>query len=171
MKKTNVFQTICLLTLLPLFCGCNDTDDVTSIFTGKTWELTFITENGKHWYPFPDITDSNAYEAYDFITGDKRFTITFTGVEKENVIDGEFTASGSAILSGTWRANAKKNTFVCHIKEQRVIDADDKIMAKIIDGLSRAVSYKGDNDNLFIHYPYNEKVNLRLAFHVKRKVQ
>lgn len=171
MKKTIIYRTICLLSLLPLFGGCNDTDDVTAIFTGKTWELTFITENGKWWYPFPDITDPKAYEAYDFIKGNKSFTIIFTGTEKDNVIAGTFTANGSTEFSGTWTADAKSNKFSCDIKNRREIDGNDKIMAKIIDGFSKATSYEGDNNNLFIHYPYNEKINLRLAFHVKRKIQ
>ena len=41
--KRSIFQIVGLLLLLPLFSGCNDSDDVAAIFTGKTWKLTYIT--------------------------------------------------------------------------------------------------------------------------------
>ena len=44
--KKSIFQIIGLLLLLPLFSGCNDSDDVAAIFTGKTWKLNYITVDG-----------------------------------------------------------------------------------------------------------------------------
>ena len=41
--KRSIFQIVGLLLLLPLFSGCNDSDDVAAIFTGKTWKLNYIT--------------------------------------------------------------------------------------------------------------------------------
>ena len=41
--KKNIYKIVGLLLLLPLFSGCNDSDDVAAIFTGKTWKLTYIT--------------------------------------------------------------------------------------------------------------------------------
>ena len=32
--------------LIPALSGCNDTDDVQKIFTGKTWKMTYITKKG-----------------------------------------------------------------------------------------------------------------------------
>ena len=43
MKKRLRPKVLGLLLLLPMFSGCNDTDDVAGIFTGKTWKLTYIT--------------------------------------------------------------------------------------------------------------------------------
>ena len=40
MKKRLILKVLGLLLLLPMFSGCNDTDDVAGIFTGKTWKLT-----------------------------------------------------------------------------------------------------------------------------------
>lgn len=34
--------------LIPTLSGCNDTDDVQKIFTGKTWKMTYITKKGEH---------------------------------------------------------------------------------------------------------------------------
>ena len=37
-----------LLLMLPFVCGCNDSDDVNGIFTGKVWKLTYITKKNDH---------------------------------------------------------------------------------------------------------------------------
>ena len=34
----------CLTLVIPFLSGCNDTDDVQKIFTGKTWKMTYITK-------------------------------------------------------------------------------------------------------------------------------
>lgn len=46
--KRSIFQIVGLLLLLPLFSGCNDSDDVAAIFTGKIWKLNYITVDGGH---------------------------------------------------------------------------------------------------------------------------
>lgn len=46
--KKNIYKIVGLLLLLPLFSGCNDSDDVAAIFTGKTWKLNYITVDGCH---------------------------------------------------------------------------------------------------------------------------
>lgn len=46
--KKNIYKIVGLLLLLPLFSGCNDSDDVAAIFTGKTWKLNYITVDGGH---------------------------------------------------------------------------------------------------------------------------
>ena len=66
MKKRLILKVLGLLLLLPMFSGCNDTDDVAGIFTGKTWKLTYITKaNGHGWYKFADVDDSNIMEYAD----------------------------------------------------------------------------------------------------------
>lgn len=47
----------CLTLVIPFLSGCNDTDDVQKIFTGKTWKMTYITKKNEHsWYKFTDVT-------------------------------------------------------------------------------------------------------------------
>ena len=48
MKKRLILKVLGLLLLLPMFSGCNDTDDVAGIFTGKTWKLTYSTVKDSH---------------------------------------------------------------------------------------------------------------------------
>ena len=76
--------------LIPALSGCNDTDDVQKIFTGKTWKMTYITKKGEHrWYTFPGVDEKN-YLSYDPTTGTRAFRITFTGSTSENRINGDF---------------------------------------------------------------------------------
>ena len=42
MKKRLILKVLGLLLLLPMFSGCNDTDDVAGIFTGKTWNFATL---------------------------------------------------------------------------------------------------------------------------------
>lgn len=166
MKKT-ICRILGILILVPLFAGCNDSDDLSDIFI-KKWRLTFITENGKGWYPFPGI-DSKAYDAYDPIRGDKYFTISFTGLEADNTIKGTFTGNGSANIEGGWDANGKNNSFSSKITSSTIIDRQDPIIQKIIDALNNNTrSYEGDTNNLFINFDYyisrENKITLRLAF-------
>lgn len=69
----------CLTLVIPFLSGCNDTDDVQKIFTGKTWKMTYITKKNEHsWYKFTDVSEA-IYKSYDPINGTKAFKIAFTG--------------------------------------------------------------------------------------------
>lgn len=105
MKKRLILKVLGLLLLLPMFSGCNDTDDVAGIFTGKTWKLTYITKaNGHGWYKFADVDDSNIMEYAD---GKKTFMLVFSGTVEDDIIQGTFTGSGAINANGTWSANGK----------------------------------------------------------------
>ena len=68
----------CLTLVIPFLSGCNDTDDVQKIFTGKTWKMTYITKKNEHsWYKFTDVSEA-IYKSYDPINGTKAFKIAFT---------------------------------------------------------------------------------------------
>lgn len=80
----------CLTLVIPFLSGCNDTDDVQKIFTGKTWKMTYITKKNEHsWYKFTDVSEA-IYKSYDPINGTKAFKIAFTGSTEDNIIRGEF---------------------------------------------------------------------------------
>lgn len=76
----------CLTLVIPFLSGCNDTDDVQKIFTGKTWKMTYITKKNEHsWYKFTDVSEA-IYKSYDPINGTKAFKIAFTGSTEDNII-------------------------------------------------------------------------------------
>ena len=77
--KRSIFQIVGLLLLLPLFSGCNDSDDLQGIFTGKTWKLTYINlkDKGGWMNGFSEKSIKILNE------NQESYTITFTGTEEE----------------------------------------------------------------------------------------
>lgn len=164
MKKRMLYRALWLLLLLPMFSGCNDSDDLAGIFIGKTWKLTYITKvNGNKWYKFADVDGGN-YEKY--FNGSYVFTLTFNGEETDNTIKGTFVGAGSVEASGTWNANGKNQEFRMNVSAATATDSKDKLAAKIIEGMKNATSYEGsDSRNLFLRYQTdNGKENLCLVF-------
>ena len=94
MKKRLILKVLGLLLLLPMFSGCNDTDDVAGIFTGKTWKLTYITKaNGHGWYKFADVDDSNIMEYAD---GKKTFMLVFSGTVEDDIYKAHLRAAAQS---------------------------------------------------------------------------
>lgn len=164
--KKNIFQIVGLFLLLPLFAGCNDTDDVAAIFTGKTWKLNYITVDGGH-------------EMFDF-WGDKikeeasikelnkngTYNVIFEGVAEGDVISGKIrgTVIASYSLDGTWSANGKNNNFNASVTGN---NGGDRLAISFIEGLNNATSYEGDNKNLYLLYkPTGSQQTFRMVFRV-----
>lgn len=143
---------LCLI-LIPVLSGCNDTDDVQKIFTGKRWKMTYITKKNDHiWYKFDGVSEA-VYKSY--INGTRAFKIDFTGSTEDNIISGGFSGSGSVTISGTWRADGKSNEFkVISISNNPSYDSKDTLAKHIIDGLKNSTSYGGDEKNLYLYFEY-----------------
>ena len=157
MKKRLILKVLGLLLLLPMFSGCNDTDDVAGIFTGKTWKLTYITK----------ANDNKAREqSMKLLDETGRYVITFNGMEESNIITG--TLSGTVITStftGSWSANGKDNQFNASIQGGN--ESSDILAKNFIEGLNNATSYGGDERNLYLYYkPSGSQQTLSLVFHV-----
>jgi hypothetical protein len=144
-----------LIALLPVLSGCNDTDDVQSIFTGRSWKLTYITaKNTQSWYKFSDVTEE-VYKQYDPVSGTKSFVISFSGTTTDGVITGDFSGTGTATMSGSWTANGKSNYFSANVTRSSATDA---LAKKIVEGMKKATSYGGDNNNLYLYFDYQSSV-------------
>lgn len=151
--------------LTVVLSGCNNSDDVQKIFTGKKWRMTYITKKNDHvWYQFPGV-DSKVYDSY--MNGIRAFTITFTGSTDEHIISGDFNATGSVTMSGTWRANGKSKEFWKEVKKSSVTDSKDTLGKYIIKGITEANSYDGDENNLYLYFEYDKEV-LCFAFKPER---
>ena len=164
--KKSIYKIIGLLLLLPLFSGCNDSDDVAAIFTGKTWKLNYITVDGSH-------------EMFDF-WGDKlkeeasikelnkngTYNVVFEGVAKGDLINGKIRGNviASYPLAGTWSANGKNNNFNANVTGN---DGGDRLAKNFLEGLNNATSYEGDNKNLYLLYkPNGSQQTFRMVFRV-----
>lgn len=164
MKSLKNLFILCTIICL---CGCNEADDVQAIFTGKMWKLTYITKKDSNkWYKFPDVSDAN-YEQY--VKGSTTFFITFTGSTSDNITQGSMTGAGSVLFTGEWSANGKSRKFSSSLRESKVMDPNDRLGNRIIQGFKNGTSYEGNANNLFIYFkPDDADVTLCMAFAPKR---
>ena len=175
MKNRCLFILLCIL---PMLCGCNESDDVVRIFTGKTWKLTDVLDGGT--YPIignsydassnPGYWSSNeAKEAsIKLLEAENNFTITFTGVLTNKTISGGISGrAASTSFTGSWSADAENNYFTA--KPSSTSD-NDALGRAFLNGLNNATSYKGDENNLYIYFEEEEEEGQRtrcLLFHVQ----
>ena len=167
MKKRLILKVLGLLLLLPMFSGCNDTDDVAGIFTGKTWKLTYITVKDSHqMFNFWGNDNKAREQSMKLLDETGRYVITFNGMEESNIITG--TLSGTVITStftGSWSANGKDNQFNASIQGGN--ESSDILAKNFIEGLNNATSYGGDERNLYLYYKHTgSQQTLSLVFHV-----
>lgn len=149
-----------LVLLLPLLSGCNDTDDVQKIFTGKTWKLNYITSKNKHeMFNFWENDEAGRKKSMDELRKSSTYRVNFIGATVDDVINGSI--SGTVItnsLSGTWSANARNQDFNATVNG----GGESDILAKrFIEILNQATSYSGDENNLYLNYE-----NLTMVFFV-----
>ena len=162
--KRSIFQIVGLLLLLPLFSGCNDSDDLQGIFTGKTWKLTYsnLKDKGGWMNGFSEKSIKILNE------NQESYTITFTGTEEDNRISNGAVKGRiiTADLTGTWSANGKNNEFHASVTN---VNENDDLAKEFIKGLNNASSYIGDDNGLFLYYnPAGSQQTYVLAFHVQR---
>ena len=162
--KRSIFQIVGLLLLLPLFSGCNDSDDLQGIFTGKTWKLTYINLKDKGGW----MNGCSEKSIKILNENQESYTITFTGTEEDNRISNGAVKGRiiTADLTGTWSANGKNNEFHASVTN---VNENDDLAKEFIKGLNNASSYIGDDNGLFLYYnPAGSQQTYVLAFHVQR---
>ena len=162
--KRSIFQIVGLLLLLPLFSGCNDSDDLQGIFTGKTWKLTYINLKDKGGW----MNGFSEKRIKIWNENQESYTITFTETEEDNRISNGAVKGRiiTAELTGTWSANGKNNEFHASVTN---VNENDDLAKEFIKGLNNASSYIGDDNGLFLYYnPAGSQQTYVLAFHVQR---
>lgn len=147
--------------LLPVLSGCNDTDDVQQIFTGKTWKLNYITtKNGHEMFNFWDNDTAAREESMKRLRESGTYQINFSGTTTDDIINGNI--NGTLIIAninGTWSANARSQDFSAAVKSG---SEKDILAKKFIEILNKADSYSGsDENNLYLNYE-----NLSMVFYV-----
>ena len=144
----NISKILGLLLLLPLFTGCNDSDDVAAIFTGKTWKLNYITVDGGHdMFPFWE-NEAQKTKIYDELNKNIKGTV--------------ITTTGN--FEGTWSANGKNNKFEATVEGN---NGGDALAKNFLEGLNNATSYEGDENNLYLLYkPQSNTQTFRMVFRV-----
>ncbi|WP_294627413.1 DUF4847 family protein [uncultured Bacteroides sp.] len=163
----SIYKIAGLLLLLPLFSGCNDTDDVNAIFTGKTWKLNYITVDGGHeMFGFWE-NEADKRKSIEELNKKGTYNVVFEGAAEGEVINGKIkgTVTSAYPLTGTWSANGKNNHFNANITEGD--GSKDRLAYNFMEGLNNATSYEGDNKNLYLLYkPKDSKQTFRMVFYV-----
>lgn len=96
--KRSIFQIVGLLLLLPLFSGCNDSDDVAAIFTGKTWKLNYITVDGGHeMFGFWENEEQEKASIKE-LNKNGTYNIVFDGTVDGDVINGNIKGTVIATI-------------------------------------------------------------------------
>lgn len=166
MKRRFINKVLGLLLLLPLFSGCNDTDDVAGIFTGKTWKLTYITvKDDNKMVDFWGTDNEARKKSYDQLEKAGTYNLIFSGAVEDNTIKGQLKGTLiTASITGAWSANGDDNKF--HAAAEPVSETD--ILAKkVMEGLNSATSYLGDDRNLYLYYtPKGSQQTFSLVFRV-----
>lgn len=160
-----------LLLILPFLSGCNDSDDVLSIFTQGKWKLTSIFyDKGSKKQVCEDYWGNEASKeaSMDLLDQKANFTITFNGAELDDGVQGSYTgrAAGSNI-SGEWFAEGKHNAF--NVYNQSAPDNKEDVLGKaFINALRNAYKYDGDtNGNLRIYFEDKDRKDKRfLLLHI-----
>lgn len=128
-----------LLLAVATISACSREDDINEIFTGHTWQLTYI-DNGdiRRW---PAQTDNYGLQ----------FTQTgFTA-----------TTPGGGSINGRWHADGSTREFRCSDVRSSGIANNDTIGQMMLKQLKEAVSYDGDIHYLKIIKDKNQQMQFR----------
>lgn len=162
-----------VILLLPILSGCNDTDDVQRIFTGKTWKLSVIRFAGSdkeckdYWVNAQGEFNQKAFEKSNKLvgTGDN-FTLTFSGTTTNDIISGKLNGRAVSVTINNvgWSANGENKDFKTGVTPSN----DTDVLANaFLKALSTAESYDGDENNLYLYFSEGQQKKF-LCFSVKK---
>lgn len=130
-------RIIYAIMLLMAIVSCNKEDDIDDIFVGRNWKLSYIQEGNIR-------RNSN-----------KDYSILF----QENIF--EATLPGGKNIKGNWRANGETRSFNCANVKASGSLRGDTIAEKMLQILTKAQNYAGDENYLQI----KEQHNVYIQFH------
>ena len=140
MRLKNILYIICML---PLFCCCNNEDDIDEIFVSGTWNVVnYFTKanwdkrDGEPVYKQDNKEDSESLKVIS------TFTLTFSddGTFKGTMQNNQF--------EGTWNADGKKRTVYFNIKGSP--NTSSRFNREFIETLKEAAYYQGDSNFLML---------------------
>lgn len=167
MKLKTKLACLLMLILLPLLGGCDEEDDVLEIFTGKTWKLTYIALEGQHkMFDFWNNDTNAAKRSMQLLEQETSFTVEFNGSELTEYVGGDFEALAvNCSLKGNWAANGASREL--RLTDIRTSGNDTDVLARAFrTGLTNAIRYSGDSQNLYIYYEDGQTTKY-MAFHIK----
>ena len=145
----NISKILGLLLLLPLFTGCNDSDDVAAIFTGKTWKLNYITVDGGHdMFPFWE-NEAQKTKIYDELNKNGTYNVIFEGTVEGDIIKGNIKGTIITTTGNFEGTHFSGQSFAFH--GYLPIEPDER--TKKLKTLEQR-AYSESQTQLFIETPY-----------------
>lgn len=166
MKRQNeIYHTsLCKLFIMVIailsLSSCNNEDDVIEIFTGKTWKLSYISEDGKNiMWNFWGNNDIAYQSSMTALQNPSNFTLDFNGTNLNGITGGSFNGkASSAVISGQWSADGGSNKLtISNVTPRTNTDADAYIGNAFLTGIRNAKRYGGDNSHLYIYYEEGQR--------------
>jgi len=155
---TGLYKLFIIAVALLSLSSCNNEDDVIGIFTGKTWKLTYISEDGVHdWWDFWGGDNKAKGEFIQLLQKSEKYcTLTFNGADVNGVTGGSFGGQSiSATISGQWSADGKSNKLTI---DSNTSGTENNAVGKaFLTGIRNAKRYGGDNSNLYIYYEEGQR--------------
>lgn len=131
-----VFKLSLLCLLLPLFCGCNEEDDIEGIFYEKTWYVTALFQSDGKTSALDEAEQKKLRE------NQANYYLSFA--------NGTFKAQlGNNSYSGKWVVDGKKNSIGFILDSN--VQGNDVISKAIIKILREAERYDGTYSFLRIY--------------------
>ena len=149
--KTKIL--VLLIAILPILSGCNNTENVKGMITGKTWRLSCFMYNDDLITRYPNVDDI-------FKNNPNGFYLKFN---ENNTFYGQAI---NCSFNGTWSGDGKTNDFSMNITSIAGDDSQQVIATDFVKAVKAAYSYKGDDNILSIYYKYNGS-NEHMVFKVK----
>ena len=123
-----ITKSLIFILTLAAFAACDNSDDISEIFIGNDWKLSFTEEGGiRRW--------SSHDSPYSLKFGANNFNAS--------------TPNGGKI-SGQWQANGMTREFRCSNIRTEGISANDTIARQMVQLFKEATSYGGDSNYLQI---------------------
>jgi hypothetical protein len=160
---------VCLLLLLTAG-GCDRSDDVISIFTGKQWKLSFIAiEGSTRQYDFWNGNEYARTASFKLLESPNNFVLSFQGANLNGTYTGGINGKGvlaTLVEKSTWSVQEGKRDIVIL---PNIEGTETDVLAKaFINALSNCFRYEGDNDNLYLYYHSGQNV-MFMAFKPQSK--
>lgn len=119
---SRITKGIIAFLVLTTIVACNNSDDISEIFIGHEWKLTYIEDGNMRRWP----SQENAY------------SLTF-GANSFNA-----TTPNGGKITGRWSADGKTRSFRCTNIMTEGIGSNDTIAGLMKQILGEASSYNGD---------------------------
>ena len=147
---------ILFISIVTAITSCNNTDNLSAIFTDNPKKMTMIFEkNGTNRIPITAKWGEEGIECLETAKKDENYILTYTGVEEDGTIAGRFEFKLVKItLKGKWGADGKKNTMWVEYDHPAMDPSKgtDRLEKEIIRTFVNIKKYSGDKNSQSLYY-------------------